>query len=64
MPFLQLILGNSNLFVFFPYLRPLKSYLKNKYSIFNSEHNIWYFFCTNFDPCTQIDVEWAIMKIN
>ena len=60
----ELILRNSNLFEFFPYLTPLKSYLKNKYSIFNSAHNILDFFCTNFDHCTQIGVEWAIMKIN
>ena len=62
--FKEIILRNSNQFEFFLYLTPLKSYLKNKYSFFNSAHNILDFFCTNFDHCTQIGLEWAIMKIN
>ena len=40
----ELILRNANLYEFFPYLTPLKSYLKNKSSFFNSAHNILDFF--------------------
>ena len=40
----EFILRNSNLFEFFPYLTPLKRYIKKKYSFFNSARNILDFF--------------------
>ena len=53
------------MFEFFSYLTPLKIYLKNIYSFFNSARNCLDIFCTNFDCCTQLGVEWAIiLKIN
>ena len=60
----EFILRNSNLFEFFPYLTPLKRYIKKKYSFFNSARYILYIFCTNFDCFAQLGVEWAILKIN
>ena len=38
--FKEIILRNSNQFEFFWYLTPLKRYIKNKYSFFNSAHHI------------------------
>ena len=38
--FKEIILRNSNQFEFFWYLPPLKRYIKNKYSFFNSAHHI------------------------
>ena len=40
----ELNLRNLSLFEIFPYLTPLKSYLKNKYSFLNSAHSILDFF--------------------
>ena len=60
----EFILRNSNLFEFFPYLTPLKRYVKKKYYFFDSTRNILDIFSTNFDCFAQLGVEWAVLKIN
>ena len=42
----------------------IQKIFKNKYSFFNSVHNILDLVCTNFDYCAQMDVECSIRKIN